>query len=229
MTDLSILVPVLRRPHRVGPLVASISQNTGWGTRTWEIVFIATEGEDDEIRAIEAVMDIHSNVRLLSLPSNPIGDYAKKINHGYSNTDSPLLFLGADDLEFHPRWFQEAGMMMNGLAGTGVVGTQDMANRRVIRKQHSTHSLVTRDYIDRHGTIDESGKVLHEGYVHEFVDDEFVETARRRGMFRFCNRAVVEHLHPTVGKAPTDSMYADSTRRMNQSRALFNQRRSLWR
>jgi hypothetical protein len=43
--------------------------------------------------------------------------------------------------------------------------------------RHSTHSLVTRDYVERFGTIDEAGVVLHEGYPHEFVDDEFVQTA----------------------------------------------------
>ena len=37
------------------------------------------------------------------------GDYARKINIGYSITKEPVLFMGATDLVFHEGWL-EAGL-----------------------------------------------------------------------------------------------------------------------
>ena len=109
-----------------------------------------------------------------------------------------------------------------------MVGTQDKANQRVRRGLHATHSLVTRAYVDEHGTIDEPGKVLHEGYLHEYVDDEFVQTAKVRRAFAFEQRSVVEHLHPTVGKADWDPLYEAQTHRMKADRRVFIERQKLW-
>jgi hypothetical protein len=48
----------------------------------------------------------------------------------------------------------------------------------VIRGEHSTHPIIVRSYIEGQGAIDEPGKALHEGYWHNFVDDELIGTAR---------------------------------------------------
>lgn len=109
----------------------------------------------------------------------------------------------------------------------GVVGTWDRCNKRTKRK-HSTHSLVARWYADL-GTIDEPRKILHEGYVHEYVDDELVGTALKRRAYRHCQAAVVAHLHPMAGiGVPVDEMYAAQGERMAASRPLFLERRKLW-
>jgi hypothetical protein len=93
---------------------------------------------------------------------------------------------------------------------------------------HSTHSLVTREYVDRFGTIDRPGIALHEGYLHEFVDDEFVQTAMHRNAFAFAFDAHVEHLHPAWGKAPSDRSYEQAPFRMRMGRKLYRQRQHLW-
>ena len=96
-----------------------------------------------------------------------------------------------------------------------------------MRGEHSTHSLVTRAYT-HHGTIDDPSRLLHEGYPHEYVDDEFVGTARHRGAFAAAPDSVVEHLHPQVQKAPMDDLYAQQHSRMRRSVGLYRQRRHLW-
>lgn len=223
MADVALLIPMLTRPHRVGPLVASIRSAT---IVPHVIVFVCTEGDDEVIAAVEAVRDLHTGVQLYVIAPNERGDYAKKINLGYAVTTEPHLFLGADDLRFHRGWYEAAANRLRN--GIHIVGTQDKANRRVRQGLHATHSLVTREYIERWGTIDEPGKVLHEGYLHEFVDDEFVETAKTREAFAFEHRSVVEHLHPTVGKAPWDPLYEAQRHRMNSDRRVFMERRKLW-
>ncbi len=153
------------------------------------------------------------------------GNYAMKINRGVSLCDEALLFLAADDLAFRPGWLEVAKSKLTD--GVGVVGTNDLCNPRVITGEHSTHSLVTREYAAQ-GTIDEPDKLLHEGYLHEFVDDEFVETAKFRGAYAHADDAIVEHLHPMVGKAPTDALYAAQRRRMRKGRPIYAKRRQLW-
>ena len=210
---LVVLVPVLRRPHRVQPLLASLHANTPDPVRA---LFIC-DHDDGEQQA--AVRKCGADMLIVD------GGYAAKINAGVTATTEPLLFLGADDLAFHPHWLERAKRRIKG--SVHVVGTNDLCNRRVMRGEHSTHSLVTRAYT-HHGTIDDPTRLLHEGYPHEFVDDEFVGTARHRGAFASAPDSIVEHLHPQVGKAPMDDLYAAQGRRMRAGRAHYRLRMPLW-
>lgn len=214
--DLAILVPMLGRAHRVAPLLASIAE----ATPDAYVLFLLSP--DDT--AVRREVTRHHR-QFLTVARRPTGDYARKINAGYRATSHPYLFTAADDLKFHPGWFESAVAAMTD--GVGVVGTNDLGSPRVMAGEHSTHSLVARWYADL-GTIDEPGKIYHEGYVHEYVDDELVGTAKRRGMWAFAVDAHVEHLHPDWGKAPGDRMYANQRARMRASRATYLKRRSLW-
>ena len=215
-----IVVPVLGRPHNVGPLVASLREVTA--ETTARLLFVATRGDDEEIAEIQRL-----GQDLLVVPPRARGDYAHKINTGYRQSTEPFLLLGADDIRFRSGWW-EAALPHFDDPKIGVVGTNDLGNARVISGEHATHSIVRRSYVDEFGTIDESGKVLHEGYPHEFVDDEFVETARLRGAFVSEPTSIVEHFHPLWRKAPTDRLYDGQARRMRAGRGLYNRRRRLW-
>lgn len=225
LAQVAIVVPVLRRPHRVAPLVESIEAAT---PEPHEIAFVATGGDTPEIDAIlEAAAELRSIV-LHVLPPNRVGDYARKINHAARVSSTPFLFLGADDLDFRPGWLAAALELMEDPT-IFVVGTADLSpTDRARAGEHSTHCLIRRSYVDEFGTIDEPGKLLHEGYAHEYVDDELVGTAKARGAWAFAERSIVEHLHPNWGKAPTDPLYRQQRRRMEASRPLFLRRRGLW-
>lgn len=216
--DLVILVPVLGRPHRVAPLLESATEAA---TCEQEVVFIASEHDTETHDAVRT-----AGGSLLVLPGpRENGDYARKMNHGIRSTAAPLIFLGADDLAFHRGWFDSAAVRLNGRIG--VVGTNDLGNPRVMRGDHATHSLLTRDYAQR-GAIDEAGVVLHEGYTHNFVDDEFLGTARHRRAFTVATKSHVEHLHPHWGKAEMDHTYALGLREFERDRRLFRKRSRLW-
>ena len=224
MTDLVVIVPVLRRAHRVVPFVESLEAATSEPHRT---IFVASANDRAMIEAVSAAAERWPTVSLEVIEPARVGDYAKKINHGYRVSREPFLFTAADDLAFHPSWYAEAVAEMQNPA-IGVVGTQDLCNPRTIAGTHSTHLLFRRSYVDRFGTIDAPGRVLHEGYPHEFVDDEAVETAKYRGAWSFAAGSVVEHLHPMVGKAPRDAIYARQSDRMAAGRRVFRSRRHLW-
>lgn len=219
---LVILVPVLRRPANVAPLLASIQENTALlgGCR---VLFLASPDDDAEHDALRAA---GADWVCMTERWEGRGDFARKINHGARISTEPYLFLGADDLRFHAGWAEAAMARMVGRIG--VVGTNDLGNRRVMAGRHSTHSLVSRTYVEEHGTIDERGKVLHEGYPHEFVDDELVGTAMKRRMWAFARDSLVEHMHPLWGKAASDPIYAAMETRMTAGEPLYRQRRRLW-
>jgi hypothetical protein len=219
---LVIIVPVLRRPQNVTPLLASIRENTVV-PGGYRVLFMTSPGDSAEHRALRAAGAIWT---CMAGRHEGEGDYARKINQGAAESREPYLFLGADDLRFHPGWAEAALRRMQGRIG--VVGTNDLGNRRVMSGRHSTHSLVSREYVERFGTIDEIGKVLHEGYPHEFVDDELVGTARKRHAWAYAGDSVVEHLHPLWGKAPTDSIYDAIAARIRAGAPLYHRRRRLW-
>lgn len=212
----AILVPMLGRPHHIAPLLDSIRATTD-GAR---VVFLCSPPDAE----VHAEIDAAGEQRIMIDGPMP-GDYARKINVGVAATDEPLIFTGASDIRFHDGWLEAACAQL--ADGIGVVGTNDLGSQRVMAGVHSTHSLVTRSYAEL-GTIDEPGKLLHEGYPHEFVDDELVATAKHRNAWAFAADSIVEHLHPSWGKAPTDATYDEQGHRMWQGRRIYRRRMRLW-
>jgi hypothetical protein len=213
-----ILIPVLRRPHNVVPLLESIEFA---GNHAY--LFLASPGDEEEIAELERA---GANYEVVSFPLAD-GDYARKINYGAQQAakcGAEFIFTGADDLLFHEDWFDNA--MAVTLPKHGVIGTNDLANPRVMEGKHSTHSIVRLSYVEEHGTVDERGKVLHEGYPHEFVDDELVWTARRRGAWVWARDSHVEHMHPHFRKVATDEIYDRHEVRMRQGRRVWDRRRT---
>lgn len=211
--SLAILVPVLGRPHRVFPLMASITAAT---PEPHSVLFIC----DPDDRATQ-VQVAHAGGRMIA----PGGNYASKINEGVLSTEEPLLFLGADDLHFHAGWLQAALDRMTG--DIAVVGTNDLCSERVKTGRHATHFLMTRDYALQ-PTIDGARGPLCEVYSHNYVDDELVATARHRGVLAFATDSITEHLHPDAGKGKWDEIYEKGRERMRLDNRLFRRRTILW-
>lgn len=215
-SDLVILIPMLGRPNHIAPLLATIDE----ATPNSRVLFLCSPHDWLVIDTIK-----EAGRECAQVPYYPVGDYARKINHGVRTTTESLIFLGASDLAFHVGWFEQALAHLQ--SGIGVVGTNDLGNRRVMAGEHSTHSLVTRQYTG-FGTIDARDRILHEGYHHEFVDDEFIETAKYRRAFAAAPASIVEHLHPCWGKGDSDRLYEQQQQRMAYGRRLYLYRRRLW-
>lgn len=210
-------MPVLGRPHRVAPILEAIAAGT---PEPHDVLLVASRGDRLTLRKIRALGAEHITV-------GAPGSYAQKINAGYRATDAPVLFMAADDLRFHPGWLTAALARLGG--GIEAVGTNDLGNPRTLRGEHSCHNLFTRAYIEEQsGVIDQPGTVLNEGYRHAFVDDEFVGTARHRGVWAFAEDSVVEHLHPFFGKGDMDATYRLGQTHNAEGRRLNRRRRHLW-
>jgi hypothetical protein len=213
-----IIVPVLGRPWRVQPTVTSIADAT---PKPYRVLFVATSGDGEEIHALKSC---DADFVEIDKP----GTYARKINLGARSSVEPLLFSAADDLHFHAGWLEAAKALLSDTVH--VVGTNDLGNARTMRGEHSTHSLFTRHYIDTVGGVIDGppGEVLHEGYPHSWVDDEFIQTAKARGVYAHAFDSHVEHLHWLWNKGEDDATYALGAKGHVPGMRLFRKRRRLW-
>jgi glycosyltransferase involved in cell wall biosynthesis len=213
---IDILIPVLRRPRNAQKVVDSIRRST---MSEYRILFICSPRDIPQIRACE-----RTGAEVVLTDWNPAsGDYARKINFGFSLGDSEWVFQGADDVIFHPNW--DVAAIWASRNGKRVIGTNDLHNPSVKRGKHSTHSLIARSYVDeRPATVDESDPVLWEGYDHQYVDLELIEVAKRRNEFAFAQNSIVEHFHPHWGNAASDPTYKKAFRRTVADRRLYAQR-----
>lgn len=188
------------------------------------VYFICSPRDRDQIAACK-----ESGAEVLVVRFHPqAGDFAKKINYGFDVTTEPWIFQGADDIRFSPGWEKYAfdtAMRYR----TSVIGTNDLGNPLVMRGKTSTHTLFRRGYIEEYGsgTVDDSGRVFCELYDHQYVDNEFIQTARMRKQWAFSPKSVVEHLHPHWGKSLMDMTYRKAIRHSTKDRMLYQRRLSL--
>lgn len=212
--SLAILVPVLRRPQNIGPLLNSIRLSTPMASAS-RVLFIADPDDHREHTAIAA-----AGGSMIA----PGGSYAEKIRAGIDATTDELVFLAADDLFFTPGWLPAA--MSHIRDGVHVVGVNDTIVRER-RPEHATHFLMTREYALLPCLDGEPGP-LSQAYSHSFTDDELIATARARGAYAYARDSIVEHRHWMNDAAPDDATYQQGRAQFRRDRKIFMRRSHLW-
>jgi hypothetical protein len=155
---------------------------------------------------------IAAGARVIIQDSDRPGTFSAKVNDATRQTSAPFIFICGDDVTFRPGWLDHAVHIAE-VHAANVVGTNDLANPRVMAGDHATHVLIRRTYIaDVGASWDGPGVVCHEGYSHQFVDDEIVTAAKQRGSFTVALSAVVPHHHPLFD----ESVEVDDTYRLGQ-------------
>jgi GT2 family glycosyltransferase len=213
----AIIVPVLGRPQNAAPFMESLKASGADLANVYAVVDL------DDQETAEAWASEGAGVALFDSDEN--GTFAEKVNYAYRVTDEPWLFLVGDDVQFHPGWLDHAQHAARD--GAHVIGTNDLHNPRVTSGEHATHLLIRRNYIDERGASWDGPKVVcHEGYRHNFVDDEIVKVAKQRGVWVFAEHSKVEHLHPLWGLAENDDTYRLGQSRVGADNALWKQRKA---
>jgi hypothetical protein len=213
---IDVLVPVLRRPWNAQPLVDSAQNTAG----EYRLIFICSLNDHEQIAACHVT---GAEVWVTDWKAGR-GDFARKINWAYERSDAEWFFQGADDIRFGERWDEHA-LQTARTTGRRVIGTNDLHNPNVRRQRSSTHTLIARSYIEVYGgTKDDTGRVFCELYDHQYVDNEFIETAKVRNEWAFSKDSIVEHLHPHWGLAEMDHTYLKATRQTMADRRLYQTR-----
>lgn len=211
---IDVLVPVLGRP--VQEMLHSLERST---VEDYDVFLICSPG-DEQIEACRS-----SGHVTWVVPWEPDrGDFAKKINWAFARTSGEWIFQGADDIRFSPGW-DVAALRVARETGAQVIGTNDLHNPAVKSGTHSTHTLVSRSYVSlQGGTYDGPGQVFCEAYDHQFVDNELIDLARRRGVWAFSADSIVEHLHPHWGNGKPHPTYEKAMRQTAADKRLFHVR-----
>lgn len=216
-----VLIPVLGRPQNAQPVVDSIHEATILPHR---ILFLCSPGDNEQI---EASRDTGAEVIIVSFPPGR-SDYPKKMNVGYRETEEEFMVLAADDVEFMTGW----DLYVKGIADrkdVGVIGTNDLANRQVMKGFNSTHPVVRRSYItEEGGSLDGPGTLLSEVYDHNFCERELSGLAMARKRWAFIPKAKIKHNHPMTGRSPNDSTYKKGMESFRIDQELFYERARTW-
>ena len=204
----AILIPV-ERPARIMAIANEIAATVHPLT---PVLWACTEGSE-----CAAILEFWRE----DFTCDEGGSWGVRLNRLFTHTDAEYLFLGADDVRFHPGWHDAAMARMQQV--DGVVAVNDLWNPR------GTLALVSRRYLlEEGGTVDGTGAIIHEGYRHCFSETELFETAASRSRFAYCAESIVEHLHPAAGKSEWDEVYKIGTDNWDHDEALYLSRRHLW-
>lgn len=224
LMELAVLVPVLNRPQNVAPLVESFLAGCPADSYLDFLVDVDDTAEWETVKAVTDWQRVGWH--------QATGSWPKRINFGALENEADWYLCAADDIRFTPGWW-EATAGSRGVSACGVIGTNDQmldgtgGNPRVQTSDLTIHPLVRATYIRDYGTIDEPGKVVHDGYHHWCCDDELLWTAKIRGAYAYCPDAHIEHLHPYWGHGQMDATYRAGEANAEADLALWKSRAPL--
>lgn len=207
----AVLVPTMDRPENIERFMTSLRATTALAT-----AYAILHRDDPSVDAWRA-----AGAEII------VGDcrtFMEKVNYGYRLTHEPWLFLTGDDVRFHPGWLDHAQFVAKS-ERKSVVGTNDMANPRVMNGEHAVHWLISREYVNQVGASwDGPGIIAHEGYRYWYSDDEIVTAAKQRNEWAMALGSLVEHFHPAFGTAPDHKTYQVGRPHTEADRKLFEKR-----
>jgi len=209
----TVIVPVHHRPANAAPFMRTLRASTG-------LVDVVAVAMEEDVETIEAWRDEGVNVLLSDRKS-----FSHKVNVAFRTVTTPWIFLAGDDVHFHAGWLDHLQWVAE-MSGASVIGSNDLGNPAVIAGTHATHMLIDSNYVQTVGASwDGPGKVTHDGYRHNFVDNEIVEAAKERGVWSMALGSLVEHLHPAWDeRRAMDETYRIGQSTFERDARLFEQR-----
>lgn len=220
LPEVVVIVPTLGRMERLGRVAENVTTTTQAPSLTLFVV---------EPHEYEVTLRRWPNLAVMSnrLPGHP-GAFNAALEELVRRPGWKWWFHGADDLSFHAGWYQAAKRCARRTPIAQVIGTDDLLNVSVARGKRATHFLVEREYTQAQPAVPgvNPPHAYFMGYHHNFVETEFIDIARDRAVFVSCPAAIVEHLHPDAGKAPSDATYAKALSRWNDDKELYHRRRA---
>lgn len=199
MEPVTVVVPVLRRPHNAEPFMASLRSSVSGDPPP--VVAVANVDDDPTAEAWR-----RAGAKCIRFAGQP-GSYGQKANYAArwpTVAKRDWMFLVGDDVCFHPGWLD----VLDDVSSTScIVGTNDLANPRVTSGDHAVHFFLRMDYVREQGASWDGPGTVAGPYRHWFTDDEIITIAKMRGVFEPRLDSVVEHLHPYFDRGSMDDVY----------------------
>ncbi len=211
MPEVAIVVPVMRRPQNAERFTKSLRESDADAE-----VFAVYDAEDAATR--EAWEAAGAWMVLAETGES----YACKVNWAFQFVTTPWVFICGDDVIFDPEWFKPIRYIINRQPEIRVIGVPDGSGSTA---DFAPHFLLAADYVTERGASwDGPGVVCHEGYRHNYVDNEIIDVAKKRGVWHLCRTSLVEHLHPAWRKGEWDEVYKIGVDSAPADAALYERR-----
>lgn len=211
MPDIAVLIPTYLRAEKIGPLAENIAAVTETPHR---IYFIAEYGDEPTRDALETVDAVSV--------FGDFGSCARAMNMGYQASTEPFLHTGNDDLEYQEGWDIAALTALEDET-KHICGTNDSHGRM------TCFAFVRRSYIEQHSGVFDKPNTLYHEYASQYVDTEFADYARARGVWTEARDSVTKHLHHDFGDAdPGHPNYEKARAHLEADHALYRERKPQW-
>lgn len=211
---IDVVIPTFKRPLSLQSTYDQLKDN-----KDIHLIFVVHES-DDVSRLKLARMEVDYMV------DNQPPSGVNATNCGYWGVTSEWFVIGQDDFKWHDGWLKE------------VLEVRDKTNAKVIgfndgytgeRPEHSVGWFINRSYVRENSlSIGFPNVIFNPHYKKNFSDNELCETARFRNVWAYAPKALLEHLHPSFGKAKSDETYEKLDEKFQEDMALYQSRKHLW-
>lgn len=190
---LTVVLPTRNRPVELTRCLESLAA-TAPGIR----VVIVSDGDDAQTTvAIDGAEKL--DLKIVGIVVDPGKTAAEKWNIGLDLVSTNTVVFAADDLVFHPEWFEKTIKALRAFPdGSALVGFDELAG-----SPHPLHFAATRKILDEIN----GGLLSVPHYKSWYMDTELCDKARRWGRYIPNCGAIVEHKHPMHGTAPIDTLH----------------------
>lgn len=204
MTDLLVIVPTRSRPEAVSRVVAAW-QETGAFDDGGELLFVIDEDDPRYAEYIVAFYEVGNSLGAESCGQTSIQTWmplVPKLNAValVEATDHPrpyaIGFAGDDHLPRTPGWARRYVDTLRA-AGTGIVYCDDGYQHENIPTQWAMTADIVRAL----------GGMVPAPVDHLYCDNVVRDIGKAADCLYYLPDVLIEHMHPVVGKAPSDEQY----------------------
>lgn len=209
--DLLMIVPSRGRPQNVVDLIDEWTKVTGDNA---ELLF-ALDKDDPTLeqykRVLAPAFEVELPVDVVVGTRRRLGGTLNKVAVERAGRYRAVGFMGDDHRPRTEGWDERFVAALDEL-GTGLAYGNDLIQGAAL----PTAVAMTSDIVQTLGWM------VPPGLVHLWIDNAWLELGRRIDRIRYLPDVVIEHMHPLVGKAPSDAGYQE----VNSSAQFESDRRA---
>lgn len=205
---ISILSPTRNRPNNIRRLVDSIIDTVNDINNIEFLVYI----DDDDEASIPALQEVAEKINTNAIQGNKMVG-SQMYNELGKIAQGDIIMFAADDIVFKTKnWDKIVIDKFNEYEDKilFIYGEDGFQHGRI-----GTHGFIHRFWIDI------VGYVLPPKLASAYTDEWITNLAERVDRKLYLSDLFIEHLHPAIGKAQTDSTYSERIEVMGDIGALY--------
>lgn len=194
--EILYIVPSRGRPHKATELI-----NSWVATRSIANLLIVVDDDDPTIDGYREVDENNAMLDWLSFAYGPrlrLGPTLNEHAVSWGPYYESIGFMGDDHRPRTPIWDGLMAAQLRKMQG-GIVYPNDL-----YQGENLPTSVLMSSKI-----IQALGFMCPPGVIHMYLDNFWRDLGKNAGMLRYMRGVIVEHMHPSAGKAEMDEVYSE--------------------